>query len=90
MPLEAVSLQSQVDAAWSQRIVPELMRYIEVPAKSPAFDPDWSAHGLLERVLQSAADWVSAQQVPGLTLEVIGPRSAVFNHRGTRFNINHQ
>ncbi len=26
---------------------------------------------------------------PGLTLEVIGPRSAVFNHGGTRFNINY-
>jgi general secretion pathway protein B len=26
---------------------------------------------------------------PGLTLEVIGPRSAVFNHRGTRFNVNY-
>jgi general secretion pathway protein B len=26
---------------------------------------------------------------PGLTLEVIGPRSAVFNHNGTRFNINY-
>lgn len=26
---------------------------------------------------------------PGLTLEVIGPRSAVFNHRGTRYNINY-
>ena len=26
---------------------------------------------------------------PGLTLEVIGPHSAVFNHRGTRYNINY-
>ena len=71
LPLEAVSLQSQVDAAWSDRIVSELMRYIAVPAKSPAFDPDWAEHGLLERVLQGAADWVSAQKVPALTLEVV-------------------
>ena len=26
---------------------------------------------------------------PDLTLEVIGPHSAVFNHRGTRFNVNY-
>ena len=26
---------------------------------------------------------------PGLTLEVIGPHSAVFNQSGTRFNINY-
>ena len=71
MPLETPALQAHVDASWTQRIVPELVSYIEVPAKSPAFDPDWAAHGLLERVVQNAADWVHAQQVPGLTLEVI-------------------
>jgi acetylornithine deacetylase/succinyl-diaminopimelate desuccinylase-like protein len=69
--LDPLALQSHVDGSWSQRIVPELQRYIEVPAKSPAFDADWSIHGLLDRVLQSAADWVQAQQVEGLTLEVI-------------------
>ena len=26
---------------------------------------------------------------PGLTLEVIGPRGAIFNHQGTRFNVNY-
>ncbi|MFN3496360.1 MAG: M20/M25/M40 family metallo-hydrolase, partial [Hydrogenophaga sp.] len=69
--LDPQALQSHVDAAWSRTIVPELQRYIEVPAKSPAFDPDWASHGLLDRVLQSAADWVAAQKVEGLTLEVI-------------------
>jgi acetylornithine deacetylase/succinyl-diaminopimelate desuccinylase-like protein len=71
LPLEPLALQSQVDAAWQSSIVPELQRYIAVPAKSPMFDPDWAAHGLLERVLQSAADWVRAQQVPGLRLEIV-------------------
>ena len=71
LPLDASALQSHVDTAWQQRIVPELQRYIEVPAKSPMFDPDWAVNGLLERVLQSAADWVRAQQVPGLTLEIV-------------------
>jgi acetylornithine deacetylase/succinyl-diaminopimelate desuccinylase-like protein len=71
LPLEPQSLQSHVDAAWRGTIVPELQRYIAVPAKSPMFDPDWAAHGLLERVLQNAADWVRAQQVPGLQLEIV-------------------
>ena len=71
LPLEPQVLQSHVDAAWRERIVPELVRYIEVPAKSPMFDPDWAQHGHLERVLQSAADWVLAQQVPGLRLEIV-------------------
>ena len=71
VPLEPQSLQSHVDAAWNDTIVPELQRYIAVPAKSPMFDPDWAAHGLLERVLQSAADWVRAQRVAGLQLEIL-------------------
>lgn len=71
LPLKAQALQSHVDEAWSQRIVPELQRYIEVPAKSPAFDADWATHGFLERVLHSAADWVRAQQVPGLRWEIL-------------------
>ena len=58
-PLDPLALQAHVDTAWAQRIVPELVRYIEVPAKSPAFDPDWASHGLLDRVLRGAADMVA-------------------------------
>lgn len=71
LALEPDALQSDVDAAWQDHIVPELVRYIEVPAKSPLFDPAWAQRGLLDRVLQTAADWVLAQQVPGLRLEVV-------------------
>jgi len=69
--LDADALNAHVRASWNERILPELISYIEVPAKSPAFDADWAAHGLLDRVLQSAADWVQAQRVPGLKLEIL-------------------
>ena len=69
--LNAAALQNHVDASWQERILPALMKYVEVPAKSPAFDPDWARHGLIDRVLQDAADWVAARRVPGLSLEVI-------------------
>ncbi len=70
-PLDPTALQAHIDAAWTKTIIPELVRYIEVPAKSPAFDPDWASHGLLDHVLRGAADWVQAQKVEGLTWEVI-------------------
>ena len=70
-PLAPTALQAHIDAAWTKTIIPELVRYIEVPAKSPAFDPDWASHGLLDHVLRGAADWVQAQKVEGLTWEVI-------------------
>ncbi len=69
--LDAAALQPWVRSRWQERILPALHRYIAVPAKSPAFDPDWAAHGHLDTVLREAADWVAAQRVPGLTLEVV-------------------
>lgn len=69
--LEPQSLQSHVDQSWQTQILPQLIDYIAVPAKSPAFDAEWAAHGLLDRVLREAADWVQAQKVEGLKLEVL-------------------
>ena len=60
----------QVTQAWDQDIVPRLTEYIQIPAKSPSFDKDWSANGHLDAVLRNAATWVEAQKVEGLKLEV--------------------
>ena len=62
---------AQVSAQWDNDIVQRLTDYIAIPAKSPAFDADWAAHGYIETVVRNAADWVLAQKVPGLTLEII-------------------
>jgi acetylornithine deacetylase/succinyl-diaminopimelate desuccinylase-like protein len=61
----------QVTQAWDQDIVPRLTEYIQIPAKSPSFDKDWSANGHLDAVLRNAATWVEAQKVEGLKLEVV-------------------
>jgi acetylornithine deacetylase/succinyl-diaminopimelate desuccinylase-like protein len=70
-PDEAEALGRFADAAWDQRIVPALTDYIAVPSKSPMFDADWVANGLIERVVRDAAMWVESLKVPGLRLEVI-------------------
>lgn len=79
--LDTHPLQAHVEEAWESRIIPALERYITIPAKSPAFDSDWSLHGHLETVLQEAADWVAAQRVEGLQLEIIRLRTADGNAR---------
>ena len=61
----------QVSVAWDSDIVARLSEYIAIPAKSPAFDADWAAHGYLETVVRNTAQWIEAQKVAGLTLEVI-------------------
>ena len=57
--------------AWDERIVPELKRYIEVPAKSPMFDAQWQSHGYIDHVVRAAAGWVESRKVAGLRLEVV-------------------
>jgi len=69
--LDSTRALREVTQAWDSSILPELKKYIEVPAKSPAFDSDWAAHGHIETVLRNAAQWVEAQKVAGLRLEVI-------------------
>lgn len=64
-------LLAHVSQAWDSDIVAQLTDYIAIPAKSPAFDADWAQHGHIDQVVQRAADWVLAQKVAGLTLEVI-------------------
>jgi len=69
--LDAQMALQEVSAKWDGDIVRQLTDYIAIPAKSPGFDADWSAHGHLETVLRNAADWVLAQKVEGLRLEII-------------------
>ncbi len=69
--LNTTQVLDQVSQAWDADLVGQLSDYIAIPAKSPMFDPDWAQHGLIDRVVQNAFDWVLAQKVAGLTLEII-------------------
>ncbi len=62
---------SEVSQAWDDDLVAQLSDYIAIPAKSPMFDPDWAQHGFIDTVVRNAAQWVEAQKVAGLKLEVI-------------------
>ncbi|MBI5257096.1 MAG: M20 family metallopeptidase [Burkholderiales bacterium] len=70
-PDEATALARYADRRWDEAIVPALVDYIGVPAKSPMFDADWQAHGYIDRVVRDAAAWVESRRVAGLTLEVV-------------------
>ncbi|MBK7262724.1 MAG: M20 family metallopeptidase [Rubrivivax sp.] len=70
-PAEAAALSAFADRAWDERIVPALIDYIAVPAKSPMFDADWARNGYIDRVVRDAAAWVEGRQLPGLKLEVL-------------------
>ncbi|HEX5786542.1 MAG TPA: M20/M25/M40 family metallo-hydrolase [Woeseiaceae bacterium] len=60
-----------VDAQWDDSIVPTLRDYIRIPNKSPHFDPDWEAHGHMEKAVTLLSDWCRDQPVDGMTVEVV-------------------
>ena len=60
-----------VNARWDDSIVPTLCDYVRIPNKSPAFDPDWQAHGHMERAVRLLEQWALAADVDGLSAEVV-------------------
>lgn len=65
------ALLAHAEAFWATQVLPALEAHIRVPALSPAFDTEWQAHGLLERVVQDAARWAESLPLPGLQVEIV-------------------
>jgi acetylornithine deacetylase/succinyl-diaminopimelate desuccinylase-like protein len=65
------ALRAFVQEAWDARILPALDEYVRIPAKSPAFDRDWQAHGHLDRAVELAAAWARRRPVEGLRVETV-------------------
>jgi hypothetical protein len=47
-------LDTRIARQWDDDIVPQLIDYIRLPAKSPHFDHDWNRHGHIEGAIQQA------------------------------------
>ena len=69
--LDPAALRAFVDDTWDREIVPALADYIAVPAKSPAFDAEWAAHGHIDRVVEESARWARTRRIQGLSIEVV-------------------
>ena len=79
LPLKALNSANaltHVTNAWDDEITSRLTDYIAIPAKSPGFDADWAAHGYLDTVVQNAFEWVRAQKVEGLQIEIVRLKKA--------------
>lgn len=62
-----------IDQLWDADVVPALVDYIRIPAKSPAFDPDWEANGHLEAATGLYEAWArkTLAAVPGASVNII-------------------
>ena len=69
MDLQAA--QRFIDGKWDEEIVPELVDYIKIPAKSPMFDPDWAENGYIEQATQQIFEWCKRQDIAGMSCEIV-------------------
>ena len=69
--MDSVLALRRIDEEWTASIQPSLEAYIRIPNKSPLFDPDWQAHGHMERAAALLANWCRSQPIRGLTVEVL-------------------
>jgi acetylornithine deacetylase/succinyl-diaminopimelate desuccinylase-like protein len=65
-----VTITEHCEETWDG-IVPVLHDYIGIPNLSPAFDPEWRAHGHMGAAVELIRDWCRARPIPGLTVEVV-------------------
>lgn len=60
-----------VDGVWEDSILPALTDYIAIPAKSPAFDPNWAQNGHMDAAVDLIVAWCQDQGIEGMELEVV-------------------
>ncbi|MFZ9629659.1 MAG: M20/M25/M40 family metallo-hydrolase [Ilumatobacteraceae bacterium] len=65
------SIRAHIDHVWEADIEPLLHDYIAIPCVSVSFDPEWRAHGHLDRAIELVRAWCAARQIAGLTVEVV-------------------
>ncbi|MDE2013769.1 MAG: M20 family metallopeptidase [Alphaproteobacteria bacterium] len=73
--MDNARLKSFIAKTWDDEIVPTLVDYIRIPNKSPAFDPEWKAHGHMDAAVKLLANWARPRlaAIPGAKLEVVEP-----------------
>jgi len=69
--LDVARTTALVQKTWDSEILPTLTEYVKIPAKSPMFDPDWKAHGHLDRAVSTIEQWSRARAIEGLRVEVL-------------------
>jgi len=51
--------------------LPSLQAFIRIPNTTVITDKDWETNGLLDKATKHVADWFLAQNIEGLTLEIL-------------------
>ena len=68
---QSSAILRRVTKLWDDDIVPQLIDYVKLPSKSPAFEADWKRAGQIQLAIEQAQKFVAAQPVKNMTLEII-------------------
>ncbi|HEY1879812.1 MAG TPA: M20/M25/M40 family metallo-hydrolase, partial [Caulobacteraceae bacterium] len=70
---DAAKITAYIDRLWDEAVIPTLIDYIRIPNKSPAFDPQWAVHGLMDKAVDLFEAWARERlpALPSATLEVV-------------------
>lgn len=69
--METQRLGGFVEQIWDDAAVPALTEYIRIPNKSPAFDPDWQAHGYMRDAVALLEQWARRHLPENAALEIV-------------------
>jgi acetylornithine deacetylase/succinyl-diaminopimelate desuccinylase-like protein len=61
----------KINQFWDDAIVPALVEYVKIPAKSPHFDKAWQKNGYIDAAVKLAEDWCRKHAVAGMKMEVV-------------------
>ncbi len=67
--MHAAKILDFVSEKWDDEIVPKLKTYIQIPAKSPAFDAEWKHRGYMDEAMSLLESWVRDQPIPGMEVQ---------------------
>ena len=68
------SIKTFVEKTWDESAIPALMKYISIPAVSPAFAQDWKASGYLLDALKLAQAWCEDMELEHSLIRIISDK----------------
>lgn len=68
---QLATTNTYLENTWNSSILPNLIEYIKIPNKSPAFDANWKANGHMDQAMALIKDWCAKQPIEGMSLKVL-------------------
>ncbi len=69
--MDAAAIRNYVEPLWDDSIIPELIEYVRIPNKSPAFDKEWREHGYMDQVVARFEEWARTRNLKEAKIEIL-------------------